>query len=110
MKINIVAFGKAVLAMIRSAQELLGDSISSITASVPLVCGRLTPHVTIQGLPAHLQSTAPHLLPLAGDSVRIFEGARNNLPDEAALEAAKHILESVRATSEVYHRRRPHID
>ena len=69
--VRVVAFGKAVAGMIRAAQDILGDHIISVTASVP--SGSSTDIV------------------LPGPGVRVFQGASNNLPDSEAMHAATEI-------------------
>ena len=69
--VHVVAFGKAVVGMIRATQDMLGEHIISVTASIPA------------------GSSVDSVLP--GPGVRIFEGARNNLPDDEAMHAAAEI-------------------
>lgn len=79
--VYVVAFGKAVIGMIRAVEDLLGDHIVDGVASVPV------------GLQQTLKSMEMwDLLPKTNSRVKLMEGAANNIPDAAAFEAAMEIF------------------
>ena len=86
--VKVVGFGKAVLGMFQGLQSLLHDHIYQAVLSVPI--GSQAAHVST-GIP----------LPLINESVEIFEGAENNIPDANALKASHRIMEVVSSATEV---------
>ncbi|CAH1784533.1 unnamed protein product, partial [Owenia fusiformis] len=78
--VHISAFGKAVIGMVRSAESVLGDEIVQGIASVPF---------NIQNVLR--EAGKSDLLPLDNSKVKICEGAKNNIPDEAAQTTAMAI-------------------
>ncbi len=71
--VKVVAFGKAVLGMVNAIEDLLGDHIVAGIASVPVG------YTATASSPAH---------PI----VEIREGAKDNMPDKAAVETAELVL------------------
>lgn len=80
--LKVVAFGKAVLGMIRATEDILGDHIVSGFANIPV------------GGQAALREVKPDLLPEPDSKVVINEGAANNLPDRSAMRGAQIILDT----------------
>ncbi|XP_069500103.1 glycerate kinase [Ambystoma mexicanum] len=79
-KLYIVGFGKAVLGMAATAEEILGDHLIQGIISIPL------------GIQECLRKAGKREMLLKSDSrIKVMEGARNNLPDDAALQAAREI-------------------
>ncbi|KAG8239196.1 hypothetical protein J437_LFUL018837 [Ladona fulva] len=74
----VVGFGKAVLAMTSELERILGDHLIGGTISIPE--GIFTSLSACREVILHPQSV-----------VNIYEGAKNNLPDENAEEAAASI-------------------
>ncbi|XP_077977538.1 glycerate kinase-like [Glandiceps talaboti] len=78
--VHVVAFGKAVIGMVRATEDVLGDHIVDGVASVP---AGITEALT--------KANKLDLLPKEQSHVRIVEGAPDNLPDSAAYQAAQDI-------------------
>uniref|UniRef100_A0ABM5FKE1 Glycerate kinase n=2 Tax=Pogona vitticeps TaxID=103695 RepID=A0ABM5FKE1_9SAUR len=85
----LVGFGKAVLGMAAAAEEILGDHLVRGVISVP------------QGIQETLRHRGMREMLLKPQScIQVMEGAENNIPDRAALEAAsaiKHLAEGLTA-------------
>ncbi|ELU09068.1 hypothetical protein CAPTEDRAFT_121863, partial [Capitella teleta] len=78
--VYIVAFGKAVLGMVRAAEDVLEDHIAEGIASVPV------------GSQEDMRRVGKwDLLPRNNSRIQIIEGAANNIPDEMAHKAAMKI-------------------
>ncbi|NWR47947.1 GLCTK kinase, partial [Regulus satrapa] len=78
----LVGFGKAVLGMAAAAEEILGDHLARGIVSVPL------------GIQESLQRAGMQEMLLKPHSkIQVIEGAKNNLPDAAALKGAAAIQE-----------------
>ncbi|XP_069045709.1 glycerate kinase [Lepisosteus oculatus] len=78
--LHLVGFGKAVLGMAAAAERIVGDHLVQGVISVPL------------GIQEALrQDGKGEMLLGAGSRIRALEGARHNLPDAAAQEAARAI-------------------
>jgi glycerate kinase len=78
--VYILAFGKAVGGMVRSAQELLGDHIVKGIVSLP------------DGITQTARDTGrDYLVPMEDCRMSIYEGALNNIPDENSVTAANAI-------------------
>ncbi|XP_030061171.1 glycerate kinase [Microcaecilia unicolor] len=76
----LVGFGKAVLGMAAEAEKIIGNHLVQGLVSVPL------------GICASLQEAGRRKMLLKSDSrIKVMEGAKHNLPDEAALFAAEEI-------------------
>ncbi|XP_042861309.1 glycerate kinase-like isoform X2 [Penaeus japonicus] len=85
--VYVVGFGKAVIGMVRPVEEALKNSDG-------------TSHVKegVISVPIGIQDTFAkklHLLPSEDSVIEIVEGAKNNIPDEAAYAAARKILSLV---------------
>lgn len=83
----VVAFGKAVLGMVIAVENILGDWIKEGMATVPLgifECFKDNPLYKIK------EKT----------KIKYFEGAKDNLPDEAAYEGALAIKELLKQRNE----------
>lgn len=79
---HLVGFGKGVYGMANELTKLLGKRLKSGIISVPL----------------NIQKTFNDIqLP---DVIRVFEGAKNNLPDENAKQAAIEIVEFTKSLNE----------
>ena len=79
--ITIVGFGKAVIGMAAELQrQLKPEQIKVAILSVP------------HGIQDCLQ---PDQIPQASEKFKIFHGAKNNIPDEAAMKSATNIKETV---------------
>ncbi|KAM6468240.1 glycerate kinase [Liasis olivaceus] len=77
----LVGFGKAVLGMAAVAEDILGDYLTQGIISVP------------QGIQETLQHARMREMLLKPQSrIQVMEGAKYNLPDKEALEAARAIL------------------
>lgn len=90
--VYVVGFGKAVIGMVRPIEVALmtSDGVSHLKkgiVSVPL------------GIRKALVNS-PHLLPAENSSVEILEGAKDNIPDDAAFSAAKRIVSLVQTLRE----------
>ncbi|XP_062441828.1 glycerate kinase [Rhea pennata] len=78
----LVGFGKAVLGMAAAAEEILGEHLARGIVSVPL------------GIQKSLQRAGMQDMLLRPRSrIEVIEGAKNNLPDQEALQAAGAIRE-----------------
>lgn len=78
--LHLVGFGKAVLGMAAAAEDILGDHLVQGIISVPL------------GMQYSLRKAGKGEMLLKSNSrIKVMEGARNNLPDEAAFQAAREI-------------------
>ncbi|XP_058022421.1 glycerate kinase isoform X2 [Ahaetulla prasina] len=78
----VVGFGKAVLGMAAVAEDILGSHLTQGIISVP------------QGIQETLRHAGMREMLLKPHSrIQVLEGARDNLPDKAAVEAARAILE-----------------
>ncbi|XP_040445168.1 glycerate kinase [Falco naumanni] len=78
----LVGFGKAVLGMAAAAEEILGDHLVRGIINVPL------------GIQESLQRAGMREMLLKPHSkIQVIEGAKNNLPDPAALKGAVAIQE-----------------
>ncbi|OPJ80796.1 glycerate kinase [Patagioenas fasciata monilis] len=78
----LVGFGKAVLGMAAAAEEILGDHLARGIINVPL------------GIQSSLQRAGMQEMLLKPHSkIQVIEGAKNNLPDQAALKGAVAIQE-----------------
>ncbi|XP_055386715.1 glycerate kinase [Condylostylus longicornis] len=78
-KCHLVGFGKAVLGMAVQVERVLGKNLKTGILSIP---------VGVQDTFKNNQN-----MQLKNDSViKIYEGAKNNLPDEKSLKAAKEIF------------------
>ncbi|XP_070558835.1 glycerate kinase-like [Ptychodera flava] len=78
--VHVVAFGKAVIGMVRATNDIIGEHLVSCIASVPL------------GMKAALtKANKLDLIPKETSTLKLIEGAPNNLPDEAACRAARDI-------------------
>uniref|UniRef100_A0A8D0BRK7 Glycerate kinase n=2 Tax=Salvator merianae TaxID=96440 RepID=A0A8D0BRK7_SALMN len=76
----LVGFGKAVLGMAAAAEDILGDHLIQGVISVP------------QGIQETLQQSGMReMLLKPGSRIQVMEGAKHNLPDRAALKAARAI-------------------
>lgn len=80
---HLVGFGKAVLGMAVQIERVLGNRLQSGILSVPLGSGDKFKH-------------DPDMQLCHETKIRVYEGAKNNLPDEKAAETAAKILELVR--------------
>nr|CAB3264812.1 glycerate kinase-like [Phallusia mammillata] len=86
--VYVIGFGKAVCGMCRALQQIIGDHIVSGVISVP------------SGLPNNLRKNQKsYLLPLDDGKIKVIEGAKDNLPDDDAVEAAKQIVEITQKAS-----------
>jgi len=65
--IHVIAVGKAGVSMVKGVEEVLGEKIVGVIASVPF--------------------GSPHI----NSKINFFPGAENNLPDQMASETAKKI-------------------
>ena len=85
--VTIVGFGKAVIGMAAELQrQLKPEQIKVAILSVP------------HGIQDCLQ---PDQIPQASEKFKIFQGAKNNIPDEAAMKTATKIKETIeKLTSE----------
>ncbi|KAJ6645410.1 Glycerate kinase [Pseudolycoriella hygida] len=79
-KCHLVGFGKAVLGMAVQMERILGDALASGILSVPV------------GTKERF-AMDPDMQLSRNSVVEVFEGAKNNLPDENAERTAKYILE-----------------
>lgn len=80
---HLVGFGKAVLGMAVQIEQQLGDRLVSGVLSVPV-------GTAVKFL------KDPDMQLRAGSVVQVFEGARDNLPDDRAAENAVRILDKCR--------------
>ncbi|KAL6111968.1 glyctk [Pungitius sinensis] len=78
--LHLVGFGKAVLGMAAEAERILGDHLVKGVISVP--------HGIQQTLQQHGKN---HLLLKENSCIRVMEGAKHNLPDIDAQDAAERI-------------------
>nr|XP_027211882.1 glycerate kinase-like [Penaeus vannamei] len=90
--VYVIGFGKAVIGMIRPVEEALRNSDG-------------TSHIQegVISVPIGIQDTfaeKPHLLPNENSIIEIVEGAKNNIPDEAAYAGARKILSLVQRLKE----------
>lgn len=90
--VYVIGFGKAVIGMIRPVEEALRNSDG-------------TNHIQegVISVPIGIQDTfaeKPHLLPNENSIIEIVEGAKNNIPDEAAYAGARKILSLVQRLKE----------
>ncbi|ESO07082.1 hypothetical protein HELRODRAFT_187749 [Helobdella robusta] len=82
--VHIVAFGKAVIGMVKTAEDILGDHIVDGIASIP------------SGIQSTLKSFGKwDFLPSVTSKVKLIEGSTNNCPDENSLRAAQEIKKLV---------------
>ncbi|KAK6473853.1 glycerate kinase-like [Huso huso] len=80
--VHLVGFGKAVLGMAAAAERILGDHLVRGVVSVP------------HGIQEALRQAGKGEMLLGPDSrITVLEGARHNLPDRDAMEAATAIRE-----------------
>ncbi|XP_058844281.1 glycerate kinase isoform X2 [Acipenser ruthenus] len=80
--VHLVGFGKAVLGMAAAAERILGDHLVRGVVSVP------------HGIQEALRQAGKGEMLLGPDSrITVLEGARHNLPDRDAMEAASAIRE-----------------
>ena len=88
--VKIVGFGKAVIGMAAELQRILGqDSIGKMVLSVPY------------GICDQLKSSGQEIQrPKSQKGFELYEGAKDNIPDENALEAAKEISKTVENLNE----------
>uniref|UniRef100_UPI00358DFC29 glycerate kinase n=1 Tax=Myxine glutinosa TaxID=7769 RepID=UPI00358DFC29 len=87
--VTVVGFGKAVLGMAAYVDALLGDHIIRGIVSIP------------KGLPeVLLENRCCEMLLKATSHIEVREGAKDNLPDEASLAAAKSIHDIVEPLGE----------
>jgi glycerate-2-kinase len=87
--IRVVGFGKAVLGILRALQDIVGDHIASASVIVPI------------GAQEAVGANRPEQLPHANAHTRIYEGALNNVPDEASVEATRSIVHELSTVSDV---------
>uniref|UniRef100_A0A670YHQ3 Glycerate kinase n=2 Tax=Pseudonaja textilis TaxID=8673 RepID=A0A670YHQ3_PSETE len=78
----LVGFGKAVLGMAAVAEDILGGYLTQGIISVPRGIQETLRHAGMREM-----LLKPH------SRIQVLEGARDNLPDQEALEAARAILE-----------------
>nr|XP_043879839.1 glycerate kinase isoform X1 [Solea senegalensis] len=78
--LHLVGFGKAVLGMAAEAERIMGDHLVKGIISVP--------HGIQQTLKQHGKD---HLLLKENSRIKVMEGAKHNLPDTDAQEAAERI-------------------
>ncbi|KAM9813623.1 glycerate kinase [Neosynchiropus ocellatus] len=78
--LHVVGFGKAVLGMAKEAERIIGDHLVKGVISVP--------HGIQQTLKQHGKQ---HLLLKENSRIEVMEGARHNLPDANAQQAASAI-------------------
>uniref|UniRef100_A0A1A8PK58 Glycerate kinase n=2 Tax=Nothobranchius pienaari TaxID=704102 RepID=A0A1A8PK58_9TELE len=78
--LHLVGFGKAVLGMAAEVERIVGDHLVNGVISVP--------HGIQQTLRQHGKS---HLLLKENSRIKVMEGAKHNLPDDAAQRAAEGI-------------------
>ncbi|XP_071082345.1 glycerate kinase-like [Haliotis cracherodii] len=82
----VVGFGKAVSGMARVVEEMLGDHIVKGIISIPI------------GATEQLKKLNKHdMLLEASSKITVYEGAKDNLPDEDSLKAAEEIHKLVSA-------------
>lgn len=86
-KCHLVGFGKAVLGMAVQVERILGDKLVSGMISVPI--GTIEKFRTDEDMQFRKNSV-----------VQVFEGAKNNLPDESAEKAARKIFKFVETLTE----------
>ncbi|XP_076806824.1 glycerate kinase-like [Clavelina lepadiformis] len=79
--VHLVGFGKAISGMGHQVQSLVGEHLVDGAISIP--------HGILQDL---AESNSNLLLPINDGKIKIYEGAKDNQPDETAHEAAKEIL------------------
>ncbi|RUS80656.1 hypothetical protein EGW08_011606 [Elysia chlorotica] len=84
--VHVVGFGKAVLGMARALEDSIGDHVVDGVVSIPVGSRDALEKAGLRDM----------LLP-AGSKIRVLEGAGDNLPDEAAMQAAREIAEIVQA-------------
>lgn len=80
--IYLIGFGKAALGMACEAERIFGNHLCSGIISVP------------KGIQETMKKN-PNMQPKSGSTLKILEGAKNNLPDQDAEEAAKRIKQLV---------------
>ena len=87
---HIVGFGKAVIGMAAEIQRILGpDLIQNLILSVPHgICDTM------------IASGHSDFLPKPQNGLKVFEGAKNNIPDEKSLEASQEIENLVKSLDE----------
>jgi glycerate kinase len=78
----LIGFGKAVLGMACEAERILGSHLCSGIISVP------------EGIQEAVKKN-PSVQPKSDSMINIIEGAKNNLPDQSAEEAAKKIKQLI---------------
>jgi len=78
----LIGFGKAVLGMACEAERILGSHVCSGIISVP------------EGIQEAMKNN-PSMQPMSDSVLNIIEGARNNLPDQNAEEAARKIKQMI---------------
>ncbi|XP_021371829.1 glycerate kinase-like isoform X2 [Mizuhopecten yessoensis] len=83
--LNVVGFGKAVMGMARCVDDLLRPHIVDGVISVPHGC-----HELLGSAGKSEQLLEP------GSKITVYEGAKNNLPDKDAHQAAKAIWDLVK--------------
>ncbi|XP_033114564.1 glycerate kinase-like [Anneissia japonica] len=87
--VHMVGFGKAVIGMARSVEDMLGQHLVKSVISVPF------------GIQDSLRSSGQlDLLLKQGSKVKVLEGAVDNLPDESAVQAADEIAAVVEGVGE----------
>jgi len=83
--VYIVGFGKAVLGMSSVVEDIVGDHLVEGMISVPV------------GIQETLKNNGKMDMLLApGSKIRVFEGAKNNLPDEDAYQNSLKIIELIK--------------
>lgn len=97
--VKVLAFGKAVLGMVAAVHRLLHDHIATGHASIPVGLLSLYQETRGGGGPTASEDLSPSCL--TESPITLHEGARNNLPDEAAMRAAETILSVAKAATEV---------
>ncbi|XP_041350144.1 glycerate kinase-like [Gigantopelta aegis] len=78
--VYVVGFGKAVCGMARVVEDIIGEHINTGIISIP--------HGAVDAL--HRADKLDMLLK-TGSKIKIYEGARNNLPDTDSVKAAQEI-------------------
>lgn len=84
---HLVGFGKAVLGMAVQIEKVLGDRLQSGIISVPFGTGEKF-------------KNDPDMQLCSGSPIKVYEGAKNNLPDKEAAETSTKILQLVRKLDE----------
>ena len=84
--VYVFGFGKAVVGMVKPIEELLMNE----NESSHLITGTIS-------VPKGIRSTIQNqsLLPASDSKIEVLEGAKNNIPDEDAFQAAKTIVSNM---------------